>query len=175
MDDRNQRQLDEARKEFDLLTDIAKQIRVKLEEERNSPPDPEQVQQAVSHCAEQVSSLKSKLTRHKQLSKQRQEEIQSWQSWLEGVDPEDMSNALVQLDKEVSWRQKDISQQEQLIGELYNQIHLTEAEKLEKEAQLAAISNGLLDVAVDEDPRLTGLLEERDALQEKIKTLQQTQ
>ena len=69
MKNHNQQQLDETRKQFDLMTNIASQIRSKLEEERKSPPNTEQVQQAVQKCAEQTSSLKSKLKRNKEASK----------------------------------------------------------------------------------------------------------
>ena len=172
MNDHNQQQLDEARQQYDLMADIATQVRAKLEAERDNPPEPDQIQAAISHCAEQVSSLKSKLKRHKESSKQRQEEIQSWQSWFEGVEAGDMSSAIDQLETEVSWRREDISRLEKLIGELYHQIHIIEADQMEKESQLTALSSGVLNAAVDEDPRLTGLLQEQAELKEKIKRLE---
>ena len=175
MKNHNQQQLDETRKQFDLMTNIASQIRSKLEEERKSPPNTQQLQQAVQKCAEQTSSLKSKLKRNKEASKSRQEEINSWQSWFEGLDQEDISGEIQQLEKEVSWRREDISRLEKLIGEQYNQIHLSELEQAEKEAQLMAISNGVLDAPIDEDPRLTGLLEEMDELQQKMNALYEAQ
>ena len=175
MENHNQQQLDETRKQFDLMSNIAIQIRSKLEEERNNPPNPDLTQQSIQACAEQASSLKSKLKRNKEASKARQEEINSWQAWFEGLDQEDVSAEIQQLEKEVSWRREDISRLEKLIGELYNEIHLAELEQAEKEAQLMAISNGVLDAPIDEDPRLAGLLEELDALQQKMNALYEAQ
>jgi len=91
------------------------------------------------------------------------------------LDQEDVSAEIQQLEKEVSWRREDISRLEKLIGELYNEIHLAELEQAEKEAQLMAISNGVLDAPIDEDPRLAGLLEELDALQQKMNALYEAQ
>lgn len=175
MRNHNQQQLDETRKQLDLMSNIASQIRSKLEVERNNPPDPEHIKQSIQSCSEKVSSLKSKLKRNKESSKTRQEEINSWQAWFEGLDQEDVSAEIEQLEKEVTWRREDVGRLENMIGELYNEIHLAELEQFEKEAQLTALSNGVLDAPVDEDPRLTGLLEEMDALKQKMKVLHSAQ
>lgn len=164
-----QTSLEEAKSRLSSIDEIAKRIRRNLEDERkNGIPHQHVLEEIMAKLVAEEEQLTRKLKKAKAICKKRKQEIVQWQTWFKELNQENKAEEKKQLENELEWRQKEVVQQEVKISHLYGLRTEKELEKSEKEVQLEALKRGVHKLPIDQDPRLSGILEEKKELQRII-------
>ena len=159
----------------ELLKEIDKVIVHILEdikkERSEDPPTEERLHQDIDQLLVLKEQVKNKINRLKGACAKRKNEISEWQQWFEKIEEVDKSLEKKQLDDEVNWRFKEITQKESVISRLYldNQDFSGQIEA--KKIQIEALKAGAHLLPSEEDPRLKEALRKKERLLSKINRL----
>lgn len=148
----------DARSEVAALQKVVASLRRSLQAERNGEaPDRSRVLAAVAAAHAGAAATEAELAGLRDAARRRKDEISSWKRWYAGLSPVDAADVrarLARLDAEIAWRAAEIAALEARIGRLLPRLAADLGTVAQRQAQLAAIEVGVLDLPWREDPRL---------------------